>query len=272
MCSHKSNSAIELLNCEEYFPFLELPAELRILIYEYVFAPLSGYVKPYGSLPAAALHGSNALSLLLTCRFIHTEAVRLAFQNHTFILTRSSYSLKFREPLPLSSHPHPFDIMSTITSLLIPSWQYAFRNNIGTGPLAQLFNVHVARSRCEAVRVKASPPRRGYYFRYLLDLVYKIETLKCILVGTDRERFVDEYLFRRLPRMCARNDQAGAEESSQKRRQWKQSETRYDRKRLYLKVEMREAVVWAVQLREGDGDGEGREVEVIPFFVVVNGK
>lgn len=83
----------DTVNAQTFSKFLRLPTEIRLIIYEFVFTP---HNSPCVSCPRA-----NPLSLLLTCRTIHSEALTPALRRTHFHL----------------SYPHNLAFQSTLRSL-----------------------------------------------------------------------------------------------------------------------------------------------------------
>lgn len=97
-------------------PFLSLPAELKLMIFEFLWMPADQSI----DLPTNLIHqssqpSSSDLNLLLTCRQIHAEAQKIAFRNHVFTISRVISKEYMRQ---LSIHA-PYNL---ITSILIASY------------------------------------------------------------------------------------------------------------------------------------------------------
>lgn len=136
---------------------LTLPLELRLQIYELVWAPLTVHVhSKTATIPprAAASTTADSLSLLRVCRQIYAEALRTAFSRHTFLLTRSfSHS-------PLHTL-HLVDPHTLITSLLLPAYRPP--------------------SHCPT-----PVPERCYNFKEICSLVRRFRRLSTIFIVADQ--------------------------------------------------------------------------------------
>ncbi|KAF2178587.1 hypothetical protein K469DRAFT_718130 [Zopfia rhizophila CBS 207.26] len=96
---------------------LSVPPEIRLIIYELLWVPLTAQIASNnGRLTPAAIPISADLNLLLACRQIYYEARRLAFSNHTFTITRNFDKL----PLTLEPRVEPFNL---IRSIAIPGYR-----------------------------------------------------------------------------------------------------------------------------------------------------
>ncbi|KAF2474837.1 uncharacterized protein BDR25DRAFT_112418 [Lindgomyces ingoldianus] len=146
---------------------LSLPPELRLMIYESLWQPLSTSNANVELLTPTSVPTSTDLSLLRTCRQIHHEARRIAFLQHTFILTRNLH----RRPL---AHEPRVEPISLVRSLAIPECHLT-----QTIPGCELF------------------PPRCYSFKEICSLVRRFRHLEEILVLTDAPGVVTRTLWSR---------------------------------------------------------------------------
>ncbi|KAF2740547.1 hypothetical protein EJ04DRAFT_508055 [Polyplosphaeria fusca] len=140
---------------------LEIPPELRLLIYESLWVPLSAQINtPNGYLPPSDITTSRDLSLLLACKQIYSEAYRLAFRSHTFTLSRDL------DACPLLAEPR-WSPTDSITSILIPAFHTSSYCSLETG--------------ATDIPYKA----RCYQFKEICALVRRFKHLDHIIVVTD---------------------------------------------------------------------------------------
>ena len=71
-----------------YSPFLSLPAELRLLVYEIYFLSTAPKPDRPDNILLQRPDETALLSLFLTCRLIHAESYKIAFLKNTFIIRR----------------------------------------------------------------------------------------------------------------------------------------------------------------------------------------
>jgi hypothetical protein len=147
--------------------FLSLPLELRLLVYEFLWVPLTQPHLDNGPRLnkdlSQASSSSTDLSLLQTCRQIYAEAYRLAYSRHTFTICRNlDMSMPIFDPnAPASPH-------ALIRTLLIPG--------------------HLVKPRDDGSCVSVP----GFYpFKLLYKLIRRLPCLTTIVVGVNEHNMTD---------------------------------------------------------------------------------
>ncbi|KYK57960.1 hypothetical protein DCS_04973 [Drechmeria coniospora] len=105
----------------EPFPFLHLPSELRVKVYEYYFASIDP-VLDLGPDNYKRIH--KRLGLMRTCKQVHAEASHLFYSSRTFRIfpTHPGRYFKSKKPLLARLHASQRRLVTSLELRLGPGW------------------------------------------------------------------------------------------------------------------------------------------------------